>query len=75
MLNTGVAPCYHNYAPVVRLENASGCWDIPLNEDIRRWMRMRSTTPPGCFPSLLPFRKGPIESVWAFPQGSPIAPP
>lgn len=38
VLNTGVAPCYHNYAPVVHLEGPQGIWELPLGEDIRRWM-------------------------------------
>ena len=38
VLNTGVAPCYHNYAPVIRLRGAERVVDIPLDEDIRTWM-------------------------------------
>lgn len=38
VLNTGVAPCYHNYAPVIRLRGAERVADIPLDEDIRMWM-------------------------------------
>lgn len=38
VLNTGVAPCYHNYAPVIRLCGAGHTVEIPLDEDIRTWM-------------------------------------
>lgn len=38
VLNTGVAPCYHNYSPVIRLCGAGRTADIPLDEDIRTWM-------------------------------------
>lgn len=38
VLNSGVAPSYHNYAPVVRLNGPGGCFDLPLDEDIRTWM-------------------------------------
>ncbi len=38
VLNTGVAPCYHNYRPVVRLWRGTQVWDFPLEEDIRTWM-------------------------------------
>lgn len=37
-LNTGVAPCYHNYVPVIRLCGCNRTADIPLDEDIRTWM-------------------------------------
>ena len=38
VLNTGVAPCYHNYAPVIRLRGAERTVDLPLDADIRTWM-------------------------------------
>jgi len=38
VLNTGVAPCYHNYAPVIRLRGAGRTVELPLDEDIRTWM-------------------------------------
>ncbi len=38
VLNTGVAPCYHNYAPVIRLRNGEQAVDLPLDADIRTWM-------------------------------------
>lgn len=38
VLNTGVAPCYHNYAPVIRLRGAERVVDLPLDADIRTWM-------------------------------------
>ncbi len=38
VLNTGVAPCYHNYAPVVRLRGMGRTADLPLDADIRTWM-------------------------------------
>lgn len=38
VLNTGVAPCYHNYAPVIRLCGPNCTVDLPLDEDIRTWM-------------------------------------
>lgn len=36
--NTGVAPCYHNYAPVLRLAGEGASVDLPLAVDIRRWL-------------------------------------
>lgn len=38
VLNTGVAPCYHNYAPVIRLVGAGRTVEFPLDDDIRTWM-------------------------------------
>lgn len=38
VLNTGVAPCYHNYPPVIRLCGSGRMVDLPLDEDIRAWM-------------------------------------
>ena len=38
VLNTGVAPCYHNYAPVIRLQGTDSAVDLPLEADIRTWM-------------------------------------
>lgn len=38
VLNTGVAPCYHNYASVIRLRSAERVVDLPLDEDIRTWI-------------------------------------
>ena len=74
VLNTGVAPCYHNYAPVVRLENASGCWDIPLNEDIRRWMpdEEHYTARLLSLPAALP--QGTYRVSLGFPTGLPNRP-
>lgn len=74
VLNTGVAPCYHNYAPVVRLENASGCWDIPLNEDIRRWMpdEEHYTGQMLSLPAALP--QGTYRVSLGFPTGLPHRP-
>ena len=36
--NTGVAPCYHNYAPVLRFAGENASFDLPIDTDIRRWM-------------------------------------
>lgn len=38
VLNTGVAPCYHNYAPVIRLKNENSVVDLKPDADIRTWM-------------------------------------
>ena len=38
VLNTGVAPCYHNYAPVIRLKGKDTSVDLKLDADIRTWM-------------------------------------
>ena len=38
VLNTGVAPCYHNYAPVIRLKNGDTTVDLKPDADIRTWM-------------------------------------
>lgn len=38
VLNTGVAPCYHNYPPVIRLRGGDRTVDLPLEADIRAWM-------------------------------------
>lgn len=38
VLNTGVAPCYHNYAPVVRLRNREAQVELLVDADIRTWM-------------------------------------
>ena len=38
VLNTGVAPCYHNYAPVIRLKNGNSVVDLKPDADIRTWM-------------------------------------
>lgn len=38
VLNTGVAPCYRNYAPVVRLVGKERTVDLKLDADIRSWM-------------------------------------
>lgn len=38
VLNTGVAPCYHNYAPVIRLKSGVASVDLKLDTDIRTWM-------------------------------------
>lgn len=38
VLNTGVAPCYHNYAPMIQLYGNGRCVELPLDEDIRTWM-------------------------------------
>lgn len=36
--NSGVAPCYHNYAPVLRLAGNGRAVDLPLDADIRGWL-------------------------------------
>lgn len=36
--NSGVAPCYHNYAPVLRLCGENLSFDLPIDTDIRKWM-------------------------------------
>jgi len=38
VLNTGVAPCYHNYSPVIRLSKDGFTAVLHPDEDIRRWM-------------------------------------
>ncbi len=38
VLNTGVAPCYHNYAPVIRLRKGDSVAELPLEADVRTWM-------------------------------------
>lgn len=36
--NSGVAPSYHNYPPVLRLSGGGEIADIPIAADIRTWM-------------------------------------
>lgn len=36
--NSGVAPCYHSYAPTLRLVGAHAAYELPLDADIREWM-------------------------------------
>lgn len=36
--NTGVAPCYHAYTPVLRLSGEKESFDLAIDADIRRWM-------------------------------------
>ena len=36
--NTGVAPCYHNYSPMLRFAGENASFDLPIQADIRQWM-------------------------------------
>ena len=69
ILNTGVAPCYHNYAPVIRLCGAGRVVDLPLDEDIRAWMPDEEHF--GAHSILIPddLEPGEYEVLLGFPTG------
>ena len=74
VLNTGVAPCYHNYAPVMRLRNGDQTVDLLMDADIRTWMpdeeqfeRWRISLPEDLQP-------GQWEVSVGFPTGLPQRP-
>lgn len=74
VLNTGVAPCYHNYAPVIRLCGANGTVELPLDEDIRKWMPDEEHF--GSWSLKLPedMQPGEYEVSIGFPTGLPQRP-
>lgn len=74
VLNTGVAPCYHNYAPVVRLESNAGSWELPLGEDIRRWMPDEEHFTEAALPLPPELPSGSYTVSLGFPTGLPQRP-
>ncbi len=69
VLNTGVAPCYHNYAPMVRLCKGDRVIDLPLEEDIRTWMPDEEHFGRYSLPIPLDLEPGNYEVRLGFPTG------
>ena len=74
VLNTGVAPCYHNYAPVIRLRKGDSVAELPLEADIRTWMPDEEFF--GSWKLALPedLAPGEYEVELGFPTGLPQRP-
>ena len=74
VLNTGVAPSYHNYAPVIRLSGEGEVIDLPIDEDIRKWMPDEEHF--GSYTLQLPenMKHGEYEVSIGFPTGLPQRP-
>lgn len=69
VLNTGVAPCYHNYTPVVRLRGVERTVDIPLDADIRNWMPDEEFFGSWQLPLPKDLEPGEYEVLLGFPTG------
>lgn len=74
VLNTGVAPCYHNYAPVIRLRGAERVVDIPLDADIRTWMPDEEHFSSWSIRLPEDLAEGEYEVLLGFPTGLPQRP-
>lgn len=75
LVNRGVAPSYHNYPPVLRLERrdlaltAERVADIPLPLDIRSWMPGEDRLERVLLPINVPICPGTYEMKLGFPTG------
>ncbi len=74
VLNTGVAPCYHNYAPVVRLRGMDRVVELPLDTDIRTWMPDEEHFSRHCLQLPADLAPGEYAVQLGFPTGLPRRP-